>query len=56
MLSEKGQLMIEAILTTGNYRIIMIDSEDKPIKRLLKDESGLIKKPFEVKLTATPVT
>ena len=56
MLSEKGQLKVEAILTTGKYRIIMMDSEDKALRRLLKDESGLVKKPFEVRIQATPVT
>ncbi len=49
-MSQKNQLKIDLILTSGMYKLAFIEEESTEIRKLFVEEGGLSKKPFTFKL------
>ena len=54
-LSQKNQLKIDVILTSGLYKLLFIDEETNQMRRFLSQDASLTKRPFTFKLTSYPV-
>ena len=51
----KNEISIAAILTSGDYELIIYDQEENSVRRWLHNDAGLIDVPFTFELQASPV-
>jgi hypothetical protein len=54
-LSDKGVLKVDAIITSGQYKLSFFELANSELRTFLVEDSGLSEKPITFKLTSYPV-
>lgn len=54
-MSNKNEMRIEVILTSGSYKLTIFDSQEMEMREFMREEMGADQIPFTFKALAWPV-